>query len=65
MSIDHLSDLASLTKVCATTFGIMILIDDEQILYDDLLATYSNGFTTPEKQAITVRHMLTHTAGLV
>ena len=65
MSIHHLFDLASLTKVCATTFGIMLLVDEEQISLDDPLATYFNGFTTPEKQAITVRHLLTHTAGLV
>jgi len=64
MSTSHMFDLASLTKVCATTFGIMLLVDQNKIFIDDSLSKYFDGFKTPEKQAITIRHLLTHTAGL-
>lgn len=64
MSTGHMFDLASLTKVCATTFGVMLLVDQNKISLDDSLSRYFDGFKTPEKQAITIRHLLTHTAGL-
>jgi len=64
MTLDHLFDLASLTKVCATTFGIMILIDEGQISLGDPIHRYLPEFNTGRKRKITVRNLLTHTAGL-
>lgn len=64
MTLDHLFDLASLTKVCATTFGIMILIDEGQISLDDPIHKYFPEFNTGRKSKITVRNLLSHTAGL-
>ena len=64
MTTDHLFDLASLTKVCATTFGIMQLVDEGVIQLDDPIHKYLLGFNVGQKSQITIRHLLTHTSGL-
>lgn len=64
MSVDHLFDLASLTKVCATTFGIMQLVDNGAVALDDPIYKYLPEFKGGKKSKVTVRHLLTHTAGL-
>lgn len=65
MTVEHLFDLASLTKVTATTFGIMLLVDKGLIKVDDHLAVYFPAFRQGAKADITIRHLLTHTAGLL
>lgn len=61
-------DLASLTKVVATTTAVMLLVDDGRIALDAPVAEYVPEFTagdaTGAKARVTVRHLLTHTAGL-
>lgn len=64
MTPEHLFDLASLTKVCATTFGIMMLVDRGKIQLDDPIHTWLPEFDSSEKKQITVRHLLSHSAGL-
>ena len=64
MTTEHLFDLASLTKVTATTFGIMKLVDEGKIALDDPVANYLPEFDQGEKLKITVRHLLTHSSGL-
>jgi len=64
MTANHLFDLASLTKVCATTFGIMKLVDEGKIAINDPIYKYLPEFKTGEKAKITIRNLLTHTAGL-
>lgn len=64
MTAHHLFDLASLTKVCATTFGIMLLVDADKIELDAPIYTWLPEFNTGAKRKITIRHLLTHTAGL-
>jgi len=64
MSPDHLFDVASLTKVFATTFGIMLLVDRGEIALDDFVHTYLDGFAAGEKRNIRIRHLLRHRAGL-
>jgi CubicO group peptidase (beta-lactamase class C family) len=64
MTTDHLFDLASLTKVCATTFGSMKLVDEGAIRLNDSIYTYLPEFGEGEKLKITIRHLLTHSAGL-
>lgn len=61
---EHLFDLASLTKVFATTFGIMMLVDRGVIDLDAPLRQYLPEFTGGGKDYVTVRHLLTHTSGL-
>jgi CubicO group peptidase (beta-lactamase class C family) len=64
MTLEHLFDLASLTKVCATTFGIMKLVDEGTVALDDPIGKYLPAFTNGDKSRITVRHLLTHSSGL-
>ena len=64
MTINHLFDIASLTKVIGTTTSIMLLSDKGLIRVDDPVFKYIKAFETPEKREITIRHLLTHTAGL-
>lgn len=63
-SLQHLYDLASLTKVVGTTTAIMLLVDKGLIRVDDPVGKYIEVFNTPEKKKMTIRHLLTHTAGL-
>ena len=57
-------DLASLTKVLATTTAVMILVERGRVALDAPVAGYVPEFTGPGTEAITVRHLLTHTSGL-
>jgi len=57
-------DLASLTKVIATTTAAMILHEREQLDLDAPVSRYLDAFNTPGRQSITIRHLLTHTSGL-
>ncbi len=57
-------DLASLTKVAATTPAMMKLIDEGKINLDDKISSYFPEFNKGKKQGITIRHLLLHTSGL-
>ncbi len=58
-------DLASVTKVMATTFAVMILADRGQLNLDAPVRKYLPDFTGPHLDSITVRHLLEHSSGLV
>jgi CubicO group peptidase (beta-lactamase class C family) len=64
MTTHDLFDLASVTKVMATTFAVMMLVDRGEVSLDAPLNTYLPDFRGPHKDSITVRNLLTHTAGL-
>lgn len=64
MSAEHLFDIASMTKVFATTFGVMLLVDRGELELDDFLYKYIDRFAEGEKRKITIRHLLSHRAGL-
>jgi uncharacterized protein YbbC (DUF1343 family)/CubicO group peptidase (beta-lactamase class C family) len=64
MTVDTIFDLASLTKVVATTTSVMILIEEGKIALDDRVAAFIPGFDRYGKGAITIRHLLTHMSGL-
>ncbi len=64
MTEDTIFDLASLTKVVATTTSVMKLIEDGRVRLNDPVAQFIDGFGKYGKQAITIRHLLTHTSGL-
>ena len=64
MTVKHLFDIASLTKAVGTTTSVMLLTDRGQIGIDDPVYKYIKAFDSPEKREITIRHLLTHTAGL-
>jgi CubicO group peptidase (beta-lactamase class C family) len=64
MTEDTIFDLASLTKVVATTPAIMILVEQGRIKLDAPVASYIPQFTGGGKEKVTVRQLLTHTSGL-
>lgn len=65
MTTGHLFDLASLTKVLAVTYSIMILTDQGKLNLDDPIYKFLPQFGSEEKKHITIRHLLTHTSGLM
>jgi serine-type D-Ala-D-Ala carboxypeptidase len=64
MKFDTIFDMASLTKVLATTPAIMQLIEEEKIDLDAPVVVYWPSFGANGKQGITIRELLTHTSGL-
>jgi len=57
-------DLASLTKVIATTPAVLICCERGLFRLDDAVATFIPEFAAGGKETITIRHLLTHTSGL-
>ena len=57
-------DLASLTKVVATTPALMVLVEQGKVVLDSPVVRYLAEFNNPGTSGITVRHLLTHTSGL-
>ncbi|PAU95793.1 hypothetical protein CK503_01665 [Aliifodinibius salipaludis] len=57
-------DLASLTKVTATTAAVMKLVEEDKIGLDDKIGKYIPEFSEDEKQNITVENFLLHNSGL-
>ena len=57
-------DLASLTKVIATTTSAMILEEAGKLDIDKPVAFYVPELNAPDKAGITVRMLLTHSGGL-
>jgi uncharacterized protein YbbC (DUF1343 family) len=64
MTLDTIFDLASLTKVVATTTSVMKLVEDGRIRLSDRVSDYVPGFGRHNKTNITIRHLMTHTSGL-
>ncbi|HEX3626376.1 MAG TPA: serine hydrolase domain-containing protein [Verrucomicrobiae bacterium] len=64
MTEDTIFDMASLTKVEATTPSVMLLIQRGQVQLDAPVCTYIPEFTGGGKEHVTVRELLTHTSGL-
>jgi uncharacterized protein YbbC (DUF1343 family)/CubicO group peptidase (beta-lactamase class C family) len=64
MTLDTIFDLASLTKVVATTPSVMRMIQYGQIRLDEPMAHYVPEFVANGKETITVRQLLTHYSGL-
>ena len=64
MTADTIFDIASLTKVVATTTSVMVLLEEGRIRLNDRVAAHIPGFGKYGKQDITIRHLLTHVSGL-
>jgi uncharacterized protein YbbC (DUF1343 family)/CubicO group peptidase (beta-lactamase class C family) len=64
MTLDTVFDLASLTKVVATTTAVMTLVEDGRIRLNGTVASYIPGFERYGKGGITIRHLMTHVSGL-
>lgn len=61
---DDLFDVASLTKVMATTTVVVQLVAEGRLELEAPAARWLPGFERCGHEAITVRHLLTHTSGL-
>ncbi len=64
MTRETIFDLASLTKVLATATALMLLVHEGRVALDDPAAKYLPAFGERAKDAVTVRHLLTHSSGL-
>ncbi len=64
MTEDTIFDMASLTKVVATTTSVMTLVEAGRIRLNDRVAQFVPEFARYGKNGITIRHLLTHTSGL-
>ncbi|WP_232825879.1 glycoside hydrolase family 3 N-terminal domain-containing protein [Chitinophaga alhagiae] len=58
-------DLASVTKICATTISIMRLYDEGKLQLDATLGTYLPFVRGSDKEKLRIRDILLHQAGLV
>jgi CubicO group peptidase (beta-lactamase class C family) len=65
MRTSTMFDLASVTKVMATTMATMLLVNRGKIDLDVPVSRYLPDFRGPHLDSITVRHLLSHSAGLV
>jgi CubicO group peptidase (beta-lactamase class C family) len=57
-------DMASLTKVVGMTTAMMQLTEARKVDLDAPVQRYIPEFTGPNKERVTVRHLLTHSSGL-
>src|SRR5580765_7996619 len=63
MTTDTIFDLASLTKVVATTTSIMILIEQGKVRLNDPVVQFIPEMKGEGRDAITIEHLLTHMTG--
>ncbi len=64
MTVDTVFDAASLTKVIATAPAIMHLWEKGKLNLEAPVSRYLPEFTGEGREAILLRHLLTHTSGL-
>jgi uncharacterized protein YbbC (DUF1343 family)/CubicO group peptidase (beta-lactamase class C family) len=64
MTVDTIFDIASLTKVVATTTAVMQLVEKGKVRLNDPVVKYIPEFGQNGKSDITVRDLLTHYSGL-
>ncbi len=62
--LNAIYDLASLTKVIATTTAAMLMAQSGQLDLDAAVQGYLPEFVGENKDRVTVRHLLTHSSGL-
>jgi len=63
-TLETIYDLASLTKPLVTGLLCARLVDPGELTLDSSIANYLLEFDHPDKHLVTVRQLLTHTAGL-
>lgn len=63
-SVETVYDLASLTKVVCTTAIAMRLVESGRLRLSDRLVQWLPQWRGPQRDAVTVRHLLAHSAGL-
>ena len=63
MTVDTIFDLASLTKVVATTTSIMILVEQGKIRLNDTIGKFIPDIDDEQVKKVTIQQLLTHTSG--
>jgi uncharacterized protein YbbC (DUF1343 family)/CubicO group peptidase (beta-lactamase class C family) len=64
MTLDTVFDIASLTKVVATTTALLQFWEQGKVSLEDPVSRYWPEFKAKGKEPITLRHLLTHYSGL-
>jgi CubicO group peptidase (beta-lactamase class C family) len=64
MTMDTIFDAASLSKIIVTSTAVMQLVEAGKLSVEDAVAKHIPAFGAHGKEAITVRHLLTHMSGL-
>ena len=65
MTLDTVFDMASITKPVATATSIAILAERGKVNVEAPVKTYLPEFTGDGRDEVLVKHLLTHTAGLI
>jgi CubicO group peptidase (beta-lactamase class C family) len=63
-TLNTVYDLASLSKVLATTMCLMKLYDEKRFDLDETIASHFPAFASKGKETITIRDMLIHKSGM-
>ncbi|MEK7725458.1 MAG: exo-beta-N-acetylmuramidase NamZ domain-containing protein [Acidobacteriota bacterium] len=63
MTIDTIFDVASLTKVVATSTSVMVLLDTGQLRLNDTVGKFIPEIEDKDAKSITVQQLLTHVSG--
>ncbi|MBI5474242.1 MAG: serine hydrolase [Ignavibacteriae bacterium] len=63
-NLQTMFDMASLTKVVATTSAVMKLCDEKKLSLDDKVSKFVPAFAKGTKSNITIRHLMLHNSGL-
>ena len=64
ITTNTLYDIASLTKIAATTLAVMKLYDNHEIHISDKIGKYLHYLRGTDKANLTLEELLTHTSGL-
>ena len=64
MTVDTSFDAGSITKIIATTSGLMRLVDSNKISLDERASSFLSAWAGTEKENITLRDLLLHRSGL-
>lgn len=63
MTIDTIFDVASLTKVVATSTSIMVLLERGEIRLNDTIGKFIPEIEDKDAKAVTIQQLLTHISG--
>lgn len=65
VTVDMVYDMASVTKICATTLALMRLYDEGRIELNNTIGHYLPWTRSSDKASLTLRQLLLHQGGLV
>jgi len=63
MTVNTIFDLASLTKVVATTTSVMMLVEQGKLRLNDTVGKFFPDIEDPQAKKVTVQQLLTHVSG--